>query len=143
MAIYDSAQLTQIKTKFEQESVLTFTHEIEKDRQLSFLDCLIKRFDDTLQTSVFVKDTNAGDCLNYKSVCPDRYKTGVIKTLLHRGYHVSSNSDTFQKEVQRIRQLLTDNNFPINLINKTIDKFIASRETARVPAPETYNASII
>ena len=112
-------------------------------RQLSFLDCLIKRFDDTLQTSVFVKDTNAGDCLNFKSVCPDRYKTGVIKTLLHRGYQVSSNSDTFQKEVQRIRQLLADNNFPVNLINKTIDKFIASRETARVPAPETYNASII
>ena len=44
VAIDDSAQFTQIKAKFEQESVLTFTHEIEKDRQLSFLDCLIKRF---------------------------------------------------------------------------------------------------
>ena len=34
VALYDSALLTQIKTKFEQESVITFTHEIEKDRQL-------------------------------------------------------------------------------------------------------------
>ena len=69
-----------------------------------------------------------------------RYKTSVIKTLLHRGHHVSSNSDTFQTEVQRVRQLLTGNSFPMNLFIKLIDKFIASRETARVPVPETSDA---
>ena len=72
VAIDDSALLTQIKTKFEQESVLTFTHEIEKDQQLSIVECHIKRFDDTLQTSVFVKVTKAGDCLIFKKCMPGR-----------------------------------------------------------------------
>ena len=80
-----------ILQKFEQNSVLKFTVEFEKYQQLAFLDCLIKKLDSSFKTSVFIKDTNAGDCLNFKSICPDRYKTGVVKTLLHRAHVVSSD----------------------------------------------------
>ena len=113
-----------IKDKFEADSVLKFTFETEKNNQLPFLDTIVRRFDFKFKTSVYVKSTNAGDCINYSSICPERYKTGVIKTLLHRGYHISSDWDSFHEEIIRIKQLLTNNNFPMKTIDNEVNKFL-------------------
>ena len=37
------------------------------------------------------KRTDAADFLNFKSKYPETYKVGVIKCLIYRSYHVSSN----------------------------------------------------
>lgn len=71
-------------------SCLKFTYEIEKDAFLNFLDVKINRTNDKFQTSVFKKETDNGDCINYDGICPLRYKEGVIKTLLHRAYDICS-----------------------------------------------------
>ena len=83
--------------------------------------------EDSFLTSVHIKDTNTGDCINYNGICPESYKIGIIKTFLHRGYHISSTPELFQLEVARIKQLLTNNNFPMKLIDKTVKKFIESK----------------
>ena len=116
-----------LKQAFESQSVLSFTHEKEKHNQLSFLDCLITRFDESFSTSVHIKETNNGSCLNYNSICPERYKIGVINSYLHRAYQVSSNNEIFETEVTRIKQLLTNNNFPMCLIERTVSKFLARK----------------
>lgn len=133
---YHSLQL--IKEKFEANSVLKFTFETEKNKQVPFLDTIVKRYDLQFKTSVYVKSTNAGDCINYNSICPDRYKTGVIKTLLHRGYHTSSDWFSFHEEIKRIKQLLTNNNFPMKAIDREVkdflDKILRQQEpTAAIP----------
>jgi hypothetical protein len=107
--------------------VLKFTYEIEKANTLPFLDVLAQNNGNTLSTSVFVKDTNYGDCLNFDSLCPDRYKIGVIKALLHRGYHICSDWNLFHIEINRIKQLLVNNNFPMSLIEKTVNNFIRQK----------------
>jgi len=119
--------LHRIKHVFESNSVLTFTYEIEKNKQLQFLDTAVNRADSSFSTSVHIKSTNFGSCLNYRSICPDRYKVGVINTLLHRGYCISENWSIFHIEVERIKQLLTNNNFPMTVIDTTINKFIDSK----------------
>lgn len=58
-----------VKDKYQEESVLLFTHEPEKDRKLAFLDSLVKYFEENYHTSVYIKDTNARECLNFKSIC--------------------------------------------------------------------------
>lgn len=121
--------LERIKREFERESVLQFTFEKEKKNQLSFLDSLITRQNDKYKTSVYVKSTNHGDCLNYRSICPDRYKTGVIKTLLHRGYAVCSDWQSFHQEIVRIKKLLTNNNYPMKVIDDTIRTFLNNKNT--------------
>ena len=103
----------QLKDVFEENSCLKFTFEIEKETKISFLDVNILRKDEFYETSVFVKATNNGDCLNFDSLCPIRYKEGVVKTFLHRAYNISSNWNLFHSEVTRIKQLLINNNFPI------------------------------
>ena len=77
-----------------------------------------------LTTSVYIKPTSNGDCLNFESICPDRYKTGVVKTLLHRGYAISADWNEFHEEINRIKQLLTNNNFPMRVIDDEVNKFL-------------------
>ena len=128
-------QLERIKQKFEAESVLKFTYEKEKSKSLSFLDCLVNRSNNKFTTSVFVKSTNLGDCLNFNSICPGKYKTGMIKTFLHRGFAICSDWATFHREIQRIKQILTNNNFPMELIDKTVREFINSKLETTPPKP--------
>ena len=129
--------LSLLKNRFESESVLKFTFEKEKDHELPFLDTLVKRCNDSFVSSVYVKETNNGDCLNYHSICPERYKTGVIKTLLFRAFHVCSNWDNFHIEVERIKQLLTNNNFPITIIDKTLKQFLNKKVPNKQPSPSS------
>ena len=77
-----------------------------------------------LKTSVYVKPTNLGDLVNFHSICPDKYKLGVIKTLLHRGYQICSDWESFHNEINRIKQLLTNNNFPMQVIDNTVRDFL-------------------
>ena len=83
MFVHISEQFDAIKNRFEEQSVLKFTCELEKARSLVFLDTVVTRFQTDLHTAVYTEDTNADDSINYKSACPDRYKVAVIKTLLH------------------------------------------------------------
>ena len=69
-----------LREEFERNSVLKFTHELENNNQLAFLDTLLTKHNELLSTSVYTKSTNKGDFMNYLSICPQRYKTGVIKT---------------------------------------------------------------
>ena len=94
---------------------------------MPFLDVLITRNGTKFETSVFVKETNHGDCLNYESICPDRYKTGIIKSLLQRAYYISSSWHTFTCEVYRIKLLLTNNKLPMAVIDELIGKIFEQK----------------
>ena len=118
------SQLMKLKYLFESHSVLKFTYETEICKQIPFLDVLLKRTTNKICTSVYIKPTNPGECLNYESVCPDRYKDGVINSLLHRSYKLCNSWDSFHDEIFRIKQLLVNNNFPMNIIDKRIRKYL-------------------
>jgi hypothetical protein len=124
LLVNNISSIEKLRDSFEANSVLKFTFEVESKKQIPFLDVNIRRTQDSFSTSVHIKNTSFGDCLNFDSLCPDRYKVGVAKALLHRGYHVSSSWDSFHAEVNRIRQLLTNNNFPMALIDRTINNFV-------------------
>lgn len=120
-------EIINLKEKFEECSVLKLTYELEKDKNINFLDVHIEKNGEKFETSVYRKDTNDGSCLNFNSICPFRYKTGVIKTLLHRAYIISSTWENLHKELERIKQLLINNNFPIQLIDNTIKNFLNAK----------------
>ena len=64
---------------------MNFTHEIEKNNSLAFLDVLVTR-ENTFCTSLYCKPTFSGLYSNFKSFMPDSYKKGLIFTLLHRAF---------------------------------------------------------
>jgi hypothetical protein len=122
-------ELHALKEYFENNSVLRFTYETEIKRKLPFLDVLLHRTVSGIETSVYKKSTNTEECLNYNSVCPEKYKQAVIKTFLHRAYTICSTWDHFHSEVERIRQLLVNNNFPIKIVDAIIEKFLTAKFT--------------
>ena len=120
-------ELTVIKDIFQDNSILNFTFEIETTKKISFLDTLITRKKQNLDTTVFTKSTSTGECLNYISICPERYKIAVIKNFLHRAFNICSTWNAFHSELLRIQQLLVDNNFPNTVIEKTIQIFLLNK----------------
>ena len=124
--------LKQLSELFERHSVLKFTHEIEINKKTAFLNVLIDRNDSNYNTSVFVKPTNSGECLSYDSLCPDRYKSGLIKCLLFRAFKICSSWLSFHAEVERIKQLLTNNNFPMKYILKTSSSSLINMHLRRI-----------
>ena len=120
-------QLHTIKNAFNEKSVLEFTSEIQKNNSLNFLDTTISFENGKYVTKIFSKPTATDDYINYLGICPDRYKTGVVKTLLHRAYHVSPTWSVFHQEITNIKQALMNNNFPISIIDKTINSFITNK----------------
>ena len=84
----------------------------------------MRRTERKLETTVYRKNTNTGECLNYKSICPERYKKSVISNYLHRAYSICSNWTDLTTELQRIKQILVNNNFPNSIIDSSIKSFI-------------------
>ena len=116
-----------IKQTFNNSSVLKFTSEIEKSSQINFLDTTIQRRNGQYELSVYKKQSASDDYINFQSICPEQYKTGVIKTLIYRAYHIASSWQIFHNELENIKQALTNNNFPISLIDKIISKFLLNK----------------
>lgn len=115
--------LDYLKTQFEKESILHFTYEIEKNKQLTFLDVNVKQdSNNKFKSSVHTKTTSAGDCINYRGLAPEQYKTGVIKTMVNRAYTICSTWPSLHSELDRLRQFFTNNNFPLALVEKEINK---------------------
>ena len=135
LIIDNNDALQEIKTLFESNSILKFTYEEEKHNRLAFLDVLVNRQENKFSTSVYIKPTHSNDCLNYNGVCPDRYKISTINTLINRAYRVCSDWHTFHSEIERIKQLLTDNNFPMAVIDESIRKFISKKQCVQIPDP--------
>ena len=110
-------------------SNIKFTMEMESDKKLAFLDCLVTKFGDTFNTSVFRKDTFTGLGTSYFSFCTFGFKMNGIRTLLHRAYRVSSNFVTLHAELEFLKNYFYKNGFPISFVESCIRKFLCSRRS--------------
>ena len=94
-------------------------------------------------TSVFRKPTDEGKCLNGSSACPRRYKDSVIKAYVHRALKHCSTWPLLHQELQRIRQILTDNNYELKSIDQeiktAIERHLRPEETKTNERGESIN----
>ena len=65
--------------------------ETESNGTLPFLGTQLLNKHTHVETKVYVKPTNTGLLLHYKSNVDDRYKRGLLKTMLDRAFRLSSN----------------------------------------------------
>ena len=82
-----------------------------------------------LETRVYRKPTNTGLLLHFQSHVDKRYKTGLLKTMLHRAYALSSTTEAFNEECDKLRSIFSRLDYPIGLINFTVDMFIQNITT--------------
>ena len=107
----------------QQHPNMKFTCEEEKDNQLSFLDINIKRDTNNFSTSLHRKTTFSGVYTNFDSFISSSYKEGLLLTLLHRAYVISSNYHILHEEICKLKDIWLKNAYPIFLIDKCILRF--------------------
>ena len=85
---------------------------------------MITQQQDHFDTGVYIKPTNVGKCLNARSECPDAYKRSVVAAYVRRALHYCTTWTAIQQELDRVRQLLTNNGYQDDLIEEVIGRRI-------------------
>ncbi|XP_015774439.1 PREDICTED: uncharacterized protein LOC107352642 [Acropora digitifera] len=105
---------------------LKFTTELPSENTIPFIGIQIINGTE-LETRVYRKPTNTGVLLHFQSHVDKSYKTGLLKTMLHRAHALSSTTEAFNEECAKLRSIFSRLDYPIGLVNSTINMFILSK----------------
>ena len=111
---------------------LKFTMELPSENMIPFIGIQIIKNGTELETRVYRKPTNTGLLLHFQSHVDKRYKTGLLKTMLHRAHALSSTTEAFNEECAKLRSIFSRLDYPIGLVNSTINMFILSKPDKKI-----------
>ena len=94
---------------------------MESDKKINFLDLTIIRKNNCLITDWYQKPTSSGRLLNFLSNHPLNQKRNIVFNLTDRAISLSHKS-FHKKNIDLIKQLLKNNNYPTNFVNDCISK---------------------
>ena len=116
------------------------TMETECNGMLPFLGIQLLNRSPQIETKVYVKPTNSGLLLHYQSHVDNRYKKGLLRTMLDRAHRLSSSWTHFSDECDRLKTVFSRSKYPKHLVNSTIRSFVDSK-VLRPPAAFTTISS--
>ena len=92
---------------------IQFTYELENQNKLPFLDVLLIRRGNKIETTVYRKSTNNDIYLSWDSFTPVTWKRGTLKMLFNRAYIVCSTDYHLNKELDQLRYVFQKHdNYP-------------------------------
>ena len=102
---------------------IKFTHEIESDNHISFLDIkVIKNNNGSISRGVFRKNTDTNIYLHWKSFAPDIWKIGTLKGLFRRAFLICSEDVYLKKEIKHLKFVFTKiNKYPPQIVEKILN----------------------
>ena len=110
-----------------QHSNIKFTCEIEKNKTLPFLDCLVRRGGTDLSCSVYRKQCFSGLGTSFYSFCSFQFRLNSVKTLLARAFGICSDYFSLHNEFEFLKEYFLSNGYCTNFIYKQINKFMSSK----------------
>ena len=113
--------------------------EIEEKETLPFLDCLVKRDNDELRTTVYRKLTHTDRLLDESSYNPTSHKATTIKTLTRRAQLICDSPDALRNENEYLQHVFRKNNYNSDFIKLNTYKDHEINETSN---PTTTTATI-
>ena len=87
--------------------------------------------------SPIAKSTNTGLLLRCHSHVDNRYKQGLLVTMLDRAHRLSSSWAHFSEECERLRGVFRKLRYPNRLTDSVINRFITSRVAGDMPKQHT------
>ena len=101
---------------------IKFTKE-EGDLSIAFLDIMIiKAEDDTIETDIFYKETNAHRYLHFQSAHPRKIKRNIPFTLAQRITRIVSDKNRCEQRLSELAHFLRKCNYPEDLIAKNMER---------------------
>ena len=92
---------------------ISFTYEPKCDGMIFFLDVLIMRKNNTIETTVYHKQTHNNIYLHWVSFIPEAWKRRTLKTLLFRAHIICPYKELLENEVKQLNHVfMTINGFP-------------------------------
>jgi len=79
-----------------------------------------------LHTLHILKATTAGLLLNFKALCPMKWKSGLVSCLLNHVKSICSNQLLFNNEVLKLCQMFFLNGYPYWFFNKILRHFLSN-----------------
>ena len=119
-----------------QHANLKFTTESETKNQLPFLDTCVIRSTYKYNTKIYRKKTFTGVYLNWRSLTANRYKIGLIRCLANRIWKICSHNKDRLDELEKLKIILYRNDYPQEVVETTINKFIADMNKPRAEGPQ-------
>ena len=110
---------------------IKFTHEIETDNTIAFLDTLLERKEDgSVKVKVYRKKTHTNQHLPFDSHHPLNQKLGVPRTLLNRCEEIVTEEEDKKEERNTIRNALNICGYPDWTI-KRVEENLRTKEENR------------
>ena len=100
---------------------LKFTHEIESNNSINFLDLTIIRNNQKIITNWYKKKSSSNRTLNYFSNHPLQLKINIIYNLVDRAIGLSDKR-FHHNNLKIIKNILNENNYPKDFMTKFINK---------------------
>ena len=86
-----------------------------------------------LETSVHRKSTNTGLLLHYHRLVDKHYKGCLLSTMINHAYRLSSTPTALSEECDKVRATFLNLDYPVNLINSSINKFLCNIRNISAP----------
>ena len=102
---------------------IKFTHEVEENNSLVFLDVLVIHSGNGFATNLYRKKAFTGLYTDSESLSPSKYKVNLVIVLVYRAFHICCSYAHFHDQLCNIKRFLQQNCFPKHLIDKLIKKF--------------------
>ncbi len=122
---------------------IEFTIEHEQNNQLAFLDTYVKRGSDRYFTTMYHKKTFTGVYLNRTSLTARRYKIGLIRCMLSRIHAICTEQVDKNLEIEKLKHLLVKNDYPKEVVEKEVERFLASKERIERERREEQAATLV
>ena len=108
---------------------IKFTYELEINNKFSFLDVLLIRKNDTLETTIYRKSTNNGVYLHWDSFAPKNWKLSTLRSILARAYKICSTKELLDEELKCIeREFIEINGYPKWIVNQLKEEWKLANE---------------
>ena len=98
------------------------------DNTFPFLNVELRIVGDTFESWIYRKKTHTGLMLNFSALVPTSWKRGLILCLLNTAKKLCSSPNLFNKEVDKLRCMFSDNGYPVGFFNSVLHKFTAVHE---------------
>lgn len=101
---------------------IKFTHKIEENDRLEFLDVQVIRSSkkQAFETTIYRKPTFTGLMTNWNSYVPIQYKKANIISMINRALRICSTYHSLNDEINVIRKISISNDYPLSYIDKII-----------------------
>ena len=102
---------------------IRFTMEIAVDGKLPFLEMLLRKSGTVLTTEVYRKLTDSGLLLHFRSHIDNRYKDGLVRTMIDRAAKLSPIKQAFVQECDELRSTFQALQYPDSKFENIMKRF--------------------